>query len=127
MQVPMSYKFYIRDLNRFESNVITLLQKNGYRVDKIEMDKMMLTKGSFIQDLFAHSPLNRRSRITIDYSDNMVKLYVDYQAKNPKVITRHEQSVWDDFIYRIINSMQSERMDYVDSFSSSKKSQYSIV
>lgn len=127
MQVPMSYKFYIRDLNKFESNVILFLEKNGYRVERIELDQMSLVKGSFIQDLFASSPLNRRSRIFIDYSDNMVQMTVDFQGKNPKVITRHEQSVWDDFIYRIINSMQVERLDLVEEQFNAKKSAYSIV
>ena len=126
MKLPLSYKFYIRDLHKFETDVIAMLEKFGYRVEKLELDKMTLTKGSFIQNLFSNSTLTRKSKIEIDYSDNMVKLSLELK-NNRNVLTKFEQRVWDDFIYRVINQMQSERRDFPAEFALPKKSKFSIA
>ena len=127
MSQQLSYQFYIRDLEKFESNVIVLLEKYGYRVSKVNLHNILLSKGHFLSNLFQSNELARRSDIHIDYADNMVKLIVDFPGKTADSLTVAQQQIWNSFVSNIINCMQVERNAVSELANPHKKSKVSFA
>ncbi len=106
---PLIYQFYIRDLNKFESNVIVLLEQYGYRVESLDYESMILGKSNIIQSLFTTSVLSKRNRIFIDYSDNLVSLRLERKPFFFKGGNKSkDEKIWNNFFSWVIHTLQIE-------------------
>ncbi len=112
MTFPLSFDFYIRDLSKFESNIVQMLAQYGYRVEEQSEGSIVFGKGNYLRNFFAYDVLSVKNKISVDFKDNNVHLQLEVFMLG-QVFTLKDESVWKEFIHRIMQSMQAESTTYL--------------